>query len=223
MPCLGGDGTYRCRFAPERSGEDQEAQTLREETVMNMRMSRTLISLVAAACLWFAGANPAFAAGGHGGGGGGGYGGGWHGGGGGSWHGGGGWHGGGWHGGGWHGSGFHGSIFIGPYWGWYGYPYYWGYPYYSYYWGYPNDGGYPYPYAYDAYDVPYSMYGPAASAPYAERSPDNTPVYWYYCTAPSGYYPYVRNCSKPWMRVVPSDVTPVPDGSTPSAPSGSAQ
>ena len=33
--------------------------------------------------------------------------------------------------------------------------------------------------------------------------------YWYYCTQPAGYYPYVQNCSQPWMRVVPQ----VPSGS----------
>ena len=27
--------------------------------------------------------------------------------------------------------------------------------------------------------------------------------YWYYCTQPAGYYPYVQNCSQPWMKVVP--------------------
>ena len=27
--------------------------------------------------------------------------------------------------------------------------------------------------------------------------------YWYYCTQPAGYFPYVQNCSQPWMKVVP--------------------
>jgi hypothetical protein len=27
--------------------------------------------------------------------------------------------------------------------------------------------------------------------------------YWYYCAQPAGYFPYVQNCSQPWMKVVP--------------------
>jgi len=176
---------------------------------------RMFVCAATAVCVWTAGANVAYAGGGHGGG---------HGGGGGGWHGGGGGHGGGWHGGGWHGGGHvHGSvsIYAGPYWGWgwYGYPYYWGYPYYA---GYPYYSAYPYygGYAYSPYYAPYAGYAPAASVPYVERSPATRPVYWYYCTALSGYYPYVKNCSKQWMRVLPSDVPAAPNASPPSAPSG---
>jgi hypothetical protein len=39
--------------------------------------------------------------------------------------------------------------------------------------------------------------------------------YWYYCTDPAGYYPYVQNCSKAWMTVVPPRT---PAGPNPSAP-----
>ena len=178
--------------------------------------SRTLVSAAFAVCIGTAGAGSAYAGGGHGGGGGGG----WHGGGGG-WHGGGG----GWHGGGWHGSGWHGSvgIYVGPGWGWgwYGYPYYAGYPYY---WGYPYYAGYSYygGYPYYPYYAPYSAYAPAASVPYVEQSAPSTtaPVYWYYCTAPSGYYPYVKNCSRAWMKVLPQDV-PAPNAPASYAPSGS--
>jgi len=28
--------------------------------------------------------------------------------------------------------------------------------------------------------------------------------YWYYCQNPQGYYPYVRQCTHQWMRVVPT-------------------
>jgi len=31
--------------------------------------------------------------------------------------------------------------------------------------------------------------------------------YWYYCQNPQGYYPYVKQCTHQWMRVVP---TPLP-------------
>ena len=27
--------------------------------------------------------------------------------------------------------------------------------------------------------------------------------YWYYCTQPAGYFPYVKDCSQPWLKVVP--------------------
>jgi hypothetical protein len=39
----------------------------------------------------------------------------------------------------------------------------------------------------------------------APSSPQAVPAnqYWYYCTDPAGYYPYVQNCSKAWMQVVP--------------------
>ena len=46
----------------------------------------------------------------------------------------------------------------------------------------------------------------------APASPQAVPAnqYWYYCTDPAGYYPYVQNCSKAWMQVVPQ--------ATPGAP-----
>ncbi len=33
------------------------------------------------------------------------------------------------------------------------------------------------------------------------------PQYWYYCTNPAGYYPYVAQCAVNWQRV-PATVTP---------------
>ena len=32
--------------------------------------------------------------------------------------------------------------------------------------------------------------------------------YWYYCTDPAGYFPYVQSCNKAWMPVVPQAVPP---------------
>ena len=108
----------------------------------------------------------------------------------GNWHGGGG-HGG-WHGGGWHG-GWHGprvGVFV-------GYPGYW--------------GAWPYPYAYPyAAYYPYSVYAPAEPTVYIQSAPVSAPAapsagtsFWYYCAEPAGYFPYVQNCSKAWMQVVP--------------------
>jgi len=66
----------------------------------------------------------------------------------------------------------------------------------------------PEPYYYPRY------YYPPLSQVYVEQpsvyvqrndAPVNTPPanYWYYCTNPQGYYPYVQNCSVRWIQVVP--------------------
>lgn len=51
--------------------------------------------------------------------------------------------------------------------------------------------------------------------PAAIVSPQVTPElsYWYYCTQPAGYFPYVKDCSEPWLKVVPQA-----PGEQPSAP-----
>ena len=135
--------------------------------------------------------------------------GGWHGGGagGGAWHGGGGtWHGGynGWHGG-WHG-GYYGYRY--PYyggWGWYGLGvasglWWGGWPYYY--------GAYGNPYYAGGY-YGYPGYSQADTSVYVEQAPQ-APAnnYWYYCTDPAGYFPYVQNCNRAWMQVVPQNAPP---------------
>jgi hypothetical protein len=35
--------------------------------------------------------------------------------------------------------------------------------------------------------------------------------YWYYCTDPAGYFPYVESCSRAWIPVIPQPVTPAAD------------
>ena len=42
---------------------------------------------------------------------------------------------------------------------------------------------------------------PPAAAP---RAAPQQPGYWYYCTEPAGYYPYVQECSRPWIAVQPT-------------------
>lgn len=85
------------------------------------------------------------------------------------------------------------------------------YPRFGFYWGAPV---WPRAYYYDPYYPPY--YPPAIvtvpppSPPvYIERSP---PVsnqqqlpsgYWYYCSNPEGYYPYVNDCPTGWRQVDP--------------------
>jgi hypothetical protein len=177
---------------------------------MNKRIVTILVAILAA----FVATGSAFAqrggggGGGHGGGGGGYGGGGMHSGGGG-YGGGGSWHGGGYNG--WHG-GYHGGYYggwrgYGYGWGWYGAglatglylggPLWWGaWPYYGGYYGY----GYPYysaSYSYPVYTDP-PVYDQQAMP---QAAPANN--FWYYCTEPAGYYPYVQNCSRNWMQVVP--------------------
>jgi hypothetical protein len=186
-------------------GKIEERTREQDRKEVTMRLLKWMLLFVAASAISVT-ALPASArgGGGHVGGGGGwhGGGGGWHGGGGG-WHGGGGhgWHGG--HGGHWHG-GWYGGFYLGAaLWGWpYYYPYY--YPY-AYPYAYPYYGYYPY--AYPTYS--YAVYRPQ-TVYYTERAPQassNGTRYWYYCTEPAGYYPYVSNCSKPWMHVLPESVS----------------
>jgi hypothetical protein len=125
--------------------------------------------------------------------------------------GGGGFHGGGFHGGGFHGGGFHGgrgfrgSDFRHGGFGhfhrgccggsvgfFFGADYVYGYPY-------PY---YPYPYAYYPYWTVGNGYGPPSQ--YVEPGQGGevpSMAYWYRCTQPEGYYPYVRTCPGGWRKV----------------------
>ena len=47
--------------------------------------------------------------------------------------------------------------------------------------------------------APYRGYYPY----YAPSRRYTQPQYWYYCTDPQGYYPYVTNCRAAWLPVVP--------------------
>jgi hypothetical protein len=50
------------------------------------------------------------------------------------------------------------------------------------------------------------VYVQAEPAPAQEpRTPTS---YWYYCTDPAGYYPYVQRCKVAWTPVVPQNVPP---------------
>jgi len=63
--------------------------------------------------------------------------------------------------------------------------------------------------------LPYGY--PYPAAPLAVQSDpgvylEQPPVrYWYYCGAPSGYYPYVKQCSTGWLRVAPAPAPTVPE------------
>lgn len=103
---------------------------------------------------------------------------------------------------GWRAGYYPGPIYAGPrYWGpgitiaapgfWGPWPYAWG-------------GGYAVPYALPyavPYAAPYSVAPVVVNAAPAAAAPDTG--YWYYCTQPAGYFPYVQNCSQAWMKVLP--------------------
>jgi hypothetical protein len=95
-----------------------------------------------------------------------------------------------------------------PWWGpgWYGfrpwpvYPYYG--PYYYPYAGYPS---YPAPVIVQQDPQVYVQQAPPAQAapPSAEPAQPPSTQYWYYCEAAKGYYPYIQQCPRGWMTVVP--------------------
>lgn len=113
----------------------------------------------------------------------------------------------GWHGGYW---GPRIGVYYGPgfgYWGaWnYGWGLGYGAPYHPY--AYPYPGGYPFVYApvvINSTPIPqtYIQQEPVAEA-VVQAAP--TINYWYYCTQPAGYFPYVQNCNQPWMKVIPQN------------------
>jgi hypothetical protein len=178
--------------------------------------------VLAMAALLAGSVSVAQARGGGGGGGGMGGGGGWHGGGG--MGGGGGWHGGGggsWHGGGgsWHGGhDGHSHSSVGFFFGGFGWPYY-GYGYWPYYYPYYYPyypAYYPYGYGYGYGGYPY-----ASSTAYVEQGTESAapaqaapaaPTYWFYCSDPAGWYPYVKSCNQQWQPVSP------PQPGAPTAP-----
>ncbi len=93
-----------------------------------------------------------------------------------------------------HGSRYHfsGGVWIGPGWSGWG-PWWWGAP------GYPY---YPY-YPYYSPPVVIQQQPPVYVQPAPQPEEQS---YWYYCPNPQGYYPYVKQCPKGWLKVIP----PVP-------------
>jgi hypothetical protein len=86
----------------------------------------------------------------------------------------------------------------------------WGYS--GYYPGYYPS--YPYPPVYREVVVEQ----PAAPPVYIEKSAENAAPasgYWYYCTDPQGYYPYVKECRTAWMTVLPQAPTQPAPAPTP--------
>jgi hypothetical protein len=78
-------------------------------------------------------------------------------------------------------------------------------------------GGYPY------LGWPYSSNysSDVATAPPVYNEPEQQqPYYWYYCTGPQGYYPYVKSCPGGWLTVVPNVTPPPPSPGLTAPPSG---
>jgi hypothetical protein len=74
-------------------------------------------------------------------------------------------------------------------------------------WGLSNSYyGYPY---YPYYDAAPINEQPSTEM-YVRPAPQQPaePTYWYYCRAPEGYYPYVKQCPGGWMKVVPTPPQP---------------
>lgn len=136
--------------------------------------------------------NPAWARGGGGGGGGGGghYGGGY---------------GGGHYGGGWGGGHYGGGYGYGGHYGHSNYGFYFGAPFYPYpYYGFP----YQYPYYYPPAVVTVPVTPPVYIQQSQPAAQQNSPGYWYYCSNPEGYYPYIKECPNGWQQVEPKPPAP---------------
>ncbi len=98
----------------------------------------------------------------------------------------------------WDGAGFHrgfrgdrmfvgGHVFMGPI--WWGPRFWWGPP-----------------YPYYASPPVIIQQGPPV---YIQQEPQPpAQAYWYYCPDPQGYYPYIKECPKGWMTVVPPSPPP---------------
>lgn len=92
-----------------------------------------------------------------------------------------------------HGPPVRGGFWIGPGWG----PWWWGplaYPYY----GAPRQ-----PIIIEQQPLVYDQQ--------AQQLPEE-PYYWYYCAESKTYYPYVKQCPKGWMKVVPTLTPAEPEG-----------
>jgi hypothetical protein len=98
-------------------------------------------------------------------------------------------------------------VRVGPRWGpgyFWGPDYYWWGPG----WGFAYTGPYPYPYPY---------WAPYPAPPYPEQqtyiSRETTAsaatagspgTFWYYCASANEYYPKVKTCQEPWIKVPPT-------------------
>lgn len=76
-----------------------------------------------------------------------------------------------------------------------------GMPWPGYYYAYP-------PYYYQPYYTSTVIVTPSPPPVYIEKAPATetelpAPSYWYYCSNPQGYYPYIKECPAGWQKVAP--------------------
>jgi hypothetical protein len=55
---------------------------------------------------------------------------------------------------------------------------------------------------------PFAVPDAAQAAPSQPAPPASN--FWFYCTDPAGYFPYVKHCNKSWMPVIPQSSTGSP-------------
>lgn len=104
-----------------------------------------------------------------------------------------------------------GFVYVAP---WYpplyGSSWYFG-PQYRYPWYGPSP--YEYPWYYPSAVYPPVIYRQPVIIPpetppvYIQQQPAET-SYWYYCSEPAGFHPYVAQCTKAWLKVIPSTEPP---------------
>jgi hypothetical protein len=80
---------------------------------------------------------------------------------------------------------------------------------------------YYYPGYYPPYYPPAAAVAPSEPPQYVEQgnvsnhgAPGDANAWWYHCSRPEGYYPYVKDCPGGWQRVPPQQ----PSSSNPSNP-----
>jgi len=118
------------------------------------------------------------------------------------------------YGGGGHGG--YGGHYSGGFRGGYGagssFGFYWGFPYYSYPYSYPYFPYSRYGYGYPYYYPPTVITVPTTPPVYIQQTPPTSRQYptgyWYYCSAPEGYYPYIKECPNGWRQVDPTPSAP---------------
>lgn len=75
----------------------------------------------------------------------------------------------------------------------------------------PYPHGYPFAFGFPVTYAPVVITSAPITQTYIQQEPAveaGTPTaptvnYWYYCTQPAGYFPYVQNCNQAWMKVIP--------------------
>jgi hypothetical protein len=59
------------------------------------------------------------------------------------------------------------------------------------------------PYYPDPYYYPPVVVVPSSPPVYIEQGQLSPQQYWYFCSDPQGYYPYVKQCPAGWQQVTP--------------------